>query len=515
MNKQLSPNKEISQFLEDVKEQIQYKPIRAEIEEEMKAHIEDRTLEYIKKGVEEKEAVHRAVEQMGDGTSIGVMLNETRHVKNNRTLVGMVFAAVILGIIGNFIIYEPMWDDGLIYGVSDVIHNLYYFIWGLIVFTIVYYKGYTFLVKHPKLTLNIFVITGLTAMLLSCFNGIFFRYINFPGFRIIRILWSGHVLGFSLLLLSGPILALAAYKFRNKGKNVILLYMLSLLAVILIQYKLNGEFVLSAIVVLLLTSSSTLFTLIYKGLLNYDKKKLFIYSCMGMLAILVIYGTVSVKDQKSNIIQFLSPQDQTKNHWQDSYNGILIKDLLSKAELFGQVRLTKEELMIYGTGAWFFDEEEVNQITKYLHYDEADVTLNDILPQHYHNNYRFAFWILNYGRIPAIILILLVMGIYGVLFFVTSKIHNKLGHILALSCTMSLAVQMMLYLLGNLGYQYGYFSTLPFISEGFCSITINMILVGVILSAYRYDKVIREEKYFNREGKVSKEAEQQVGRLSR
>ena len=98
MNKQLPPNNEISRFLEDVKEQIQYKPIRAEIEEEMKAHIEDRTLEYIEKGAEEKEAIHRAVEQMGDGTSIGVMLNETRHVKNNRALTGMVFAAVILGI---------------------------------------------------------------------------------------------------------------------------------------------------------------------------------------------------------------------------------------------------------------------------------------------------------------------------------------------------------------------------------------------------------------------------------
>lgn len=49
----------------------------------------------------------------------------------------------------------------------------------------------------------------------------------------------------------------------------------------------------------------------------------------------------------------------------------------------------------------------------------------------------------------------IIQGIYEVLFLVTSKIHNKLGHIPALSCTMSLAVPMMLYLLGNLGYQYG------------------------------------------------------------
>lgn len=50
------------------------------------------------------------------------------------------------------------------------------------------------------------------------------------------------------------------------------------------------------------------------------------------------------------------------------------------------------------------------------------------------------------------------------------------------------------YLLGNLGYQFGGFPVLPFISEGTCSIAMNMIFAGLVISAYRYDRVIINEE---------------------
>lgn len=208
-----------------------------------------------------------------------------------------------------------------------------------------------------------------------------------------------------------------------------------------------------------------------------------------------IYGTISYPDQKLNLQLFFSPEKQATGHFEDGYNGVLIKELIRKAEPFGTIKLTKEELMDYGTGTWYFDGEEVAQITKYLRYNISNVSFKDILPQHYHNNYRFTFWILSYGWVPAIILITFVIGLFAMLFVVSSKIKNKLGATLSFSCSVCLGIQMILYLLGNFGYQYGFFSTLPFISEGLSSITTNMILVGMILSAYRYDNVINEDSY--------------------
>jgi len=61
---------------------------------------------------------------------------------------------------------------------------------------------------------------------------------------------------------------------------------------------------------------------------------------------------------------------------------------------------------------------------------------------------------------------------------------------------MVLLVQTMLYIAGNLGYQYEYFTNLPLVSEGKISIVINMLLLGFIFSAYRYDKMIEEPASF-------------------
>lgn len=53
-------------------------------------------------------------------------------------------------------------------------------------------------------------------------------------------------------------------------------------------------------------------------------------------------------------------------------------------------------------------------------------------------------------------------------------------------------MQGVLYLLGNLGFQYETFTNLPLISEGKVSILANMLLLGFIFSAYRYGRVIDE-----------------------
>lgn len=40
--------------------------------------------------------------------------------------------------------------------------------------------------------------------------------------------------------------------------------------------------------------------------------------------------------------------------WDDSYNNMLIRELLSRAKNFGEVQLSREELLNYGTGEWYY-----------------------------------------------------------------------------------------------------------------------------------------------------------------
>ena len=481
MNKESYSSDEIEQFLDDVKDQIQYKPIRKEVEAELKAHIEDRILEYIDMGLEKREASHKALEQMGDAPSIGIRMNEARHVRSCFPLLIMVLVSVLLGILRNFIDYSVSWE----YAVDSIVFNIYYFLFGLIVLAVVYFKGYTIMVKH-------FIWFFISLFILILINSIIRNYL--VG---LTIHYNSHVLAYGMLLLFGPTLAASLYRWRRKGVMGLLFYFTALITVLLLQGKCYSSgnpaelaFITSCII--------TLLFLIGKGYLSGCKKRLLLLSAIGILLSVGFYIGMTYYAQKENLELFLHPDKQATNLAQDGYNGVLMKELLRRSEPFGPIKLSKKELYEYGTGAWYFDEEVIGNHIRYLNNYKMKLTLSDILPEHYHNNYRIAYWILNYGWTPGLLLISFVLSLYVLLFIVTFRIKNKLGSTLALSCSVCLSVQMLLYLLGNFGYQYGTFSTLPFISEGLCSITTNMILVGLVLSAYRYDHVIREDALIKR-----------------
>ncbi len=131
-----------------------------------------------------------------------------------------------------------------------------------------------------------------------------------------------------------------------------------------------------------------------------------------------------------------------------------------------------------------------------MQYQEADfsIFLDDVVPQSYGKNYWIFRWFMKYGRIPAGILLLAVFSMYGLLFATAFQIRNRLGRLAALGGSLALSVQGLLYVLGNFGHRFGMFGNLPFVSEGFVSITGSAVLAGLVLSAYRFDTVVTEKK---------------------
>ena len=79
---------------------------------------------------------------------------------------------------------------------------------------------------------------------------------------------------------------------------------------------------------------------------------------------------------------------------------------------------------------------------------------------------------------------------YVVLFSCIARIRGALAGAVSFHCGLCLLFQSILYILGNFGFQYGSFPNLPLVSEGYISILVNMLLLGFIFSAYRYDRVI-------------------------
>lgn len=89
---------QIKEFLNIVCEQIKYKPIRNSISEELKKHIEESKENYIKEGLDEKEAEEKAITQMGDAEEIGKSLNKIHKPKLEylcALIVGSIFSIFI------------------------------------------------------------------------------------------------------------------------------------------------------------------------------------------------------------------------------------------------------------------------------------------------------------------------------------------------------------------------------------------------------------------------------------
>lgn len=144
------------------------------------------------------------------------------------------------------------------------------------------------------------------------------------------------------------------------------------------------------------------------------------------------------------------------DRWDDTYNSVLIQELLSRTPFAGGLSLSPEELMDYRTGAWYFASREPRNISiainnsqtpqekeelrkKYeelnsqgfspgiVYETEETVTLWDILPQHYYNNYIIAVVIFLSGWIGGFLLLAAHCPVLPAAFSVYSENPGKSG----------------------------------------------------------------------------------------
>ena len=141
----------LEQFLSEVDEQIAYRPMHAAVNEELRAHVEDKAQTYMEYGLDEEEAYKKAVRDMGDASALGIQMNDTHHLRVARPLLGLILLLVAFGIAGNlmargFDFYEILYNS--------------YFVWGILVLWAVMRYGYPLLLKHADKIFVLFLAAG-------------------------------------------------------------------------------------------------------------------------------------------------------------------------------------------------------------------------------------------------------------------------------------------------------------------------------------------------------------------
>ncbi len=496
-------------FLDTVTQQISCKPFRSILEKELEDHIEDRMDDYMAEGLSFNQAEEQAVKAMGDPVAIGTQLNTIHQVQRTPALTVSALLLLTLGF--GFSLYFQ-WTP------EQSANGFLYYLPGLMVLVGVVWKGYPFTVRYAHLLLPLCGVCLAIHILLSILC-------RFSILQVGAIMWRMNY--FAVLLLC-PVLILLTWHLQRKGSNPLLLTLM-LCGIGVLCFTTSG-FTLGAdgSPASLIFAASTIITLlamIHRDCFSFPgmdssqcrpyRKRLYllVLACLPLIGCLFIASPY----QRTMFREFTNPDAHIRSTWDDTYNSALIRQLLSRTPLTKGLSLTPEEMMDYGTGAWYFarknplqvgvyaicstEEEEkefdetIQKIRdagghpRYIHYNASNVTLWDILPQHAHNNYLIALTSLMFGRIAGAVLVAAITGFYLLLFSCIQKIQGKLAFALSFSCGLCLLFQTILYTLGNLGFQYGPFTILPLLSEGRMSILLNMTFLGLILSAYRYDRI--------------------------
>lgn len=507
-------HKKVQEFLEEVNEQIRYRAMCAAIDEELVAHIEDKAELYKEYGVEEEEAISRAVRDMGDASEIGIQMNAAHHVRICWPLLGMALLFMALGILGN-LRNALSWDCSL-GAIAEELFDSYYFLAGLAILLVVQHFGYPFMIRYVKKICAAYLIFGAAAIIWNYAWGYCYEILSEISFFI--TFRPPLTIYFALLLLASPVMAVFAYRQRHKGWKGLFYIFLFVAALLIVQDLVNpGDYLYMAVLALLLVFLAVLLYMNQKEYFSLPKKKACAAMILLFLVLLVSWGMgqSSWKSKNSNgetllsrtMELFLTPEKQADTTWEDGYNGVLIQELLGKAELLGEIKLSRQELYDYAMGEWYFGEGkkgswsedrwntfEENKAYLAQRIELETVTLEDVLPQHYHNNYRIAYWILKYGWLAGGLLLLAITAFCVLLIRVSFRIRNRLGRLVAFAGSICLIIQYVFYILGNFGHQFAWFGNLPFLSEGVASIAVDGVLLGVVLSAYRYDLVIEEHQ---------------------
>ncbi|SHM66785.1 cell division protein FtsW, lipid II flippase [Anaerosporobacter mobilis DSM 15930] len=479
MAREIEEYEEVKSFIQDVTEQIQYRPIRREIKEELLSHIEDRVDEYENAGDSRDNAIKNTVLQMGEPINIGMSLNSVRRTRENWWGIGFGIIAIMLAVLGCM---REWSEKGFVYG----LFRTFYLPLGLVLFVFFYLKGYEILVKKTKVIL--YILCGIIALEAIIFLlrklSIVTQY-NVFSRRIYPILFSPSVVG-SILLVIVPLIVIVIYGIRLRGKLAIwLAYITMELFLILSGLHLGFRIVTNELIAIF-TLIIVLGIMIGKDILKGKMKQLWIWYCIGAVSLLGSYGvinnTLPYASVSYNVERFMNPDSVEHDEFDYAYDSITIRDLLSKAKPFGSVTVSQEDLNAIQSKA----EDGVAiryPVTK------KDNFIKDTLPQYYNKNYRIAYWIIKYGWIIGGALIAVVAAFFISLTVMSARIKNQLAKMLSISCSICLLLQFIFYLLSNLGYLYGNSVNLPLISDGLCSIIVNTILFACILGAYRYDHV--------------------------
>ena len=435
----------LDEYLDTVASQIRYTKIRGDVTEELKNHILDQAESYELQGAFPEEALERAVREMGDPVETGVSLDRIHRPQMNWGIVSLIG---ILSIFSIEVFYAANSSGFQVYFWQK--HALYTAI-GFLFMLAVYRLDYSFLSKYSWQPCVIYMALLMAGLLVfgQSINGIR-QWIMIP-YLPFRISVS------DAIFLYVPLFGAALYSFRGDGYRI--LWKAGLLAILPTLLIAKRPDVSSALI--LFASLFCLFIFaVWKDWYQISRRIVLGTSItMLLLSPAILLGFVYFFGYDYQI-------DRIKAFFTSTINADYIA---------GMAKSMRESSVFFG--------KSTTSVEQFLNGPTAEFLTDYILT---------AMCSL-YGILLTVSIITTLLLMIMKIFHVSIKQKNQLGTIVGIGCGLSFLMKTLVSILVNLQLIPYVSNSLPFFSYGGGGILVSYILLGLVLSIYRYKNILPKE----------------------
>lgn len=434
------------EYLKTLTDQIRCKMAREAVRDELLSHIEDQKTAYLSEGMEQEEAEEAAVREMGDPVETGNEMDRIHRPKMAWGMIALITALSIVGYVLQKLIEAKVVEAGG-YGWLGS-RTLLFLIVGLLLMVGVCFVDYTRIGMYAKeiMIAADVLLFGAVMFGASVINGAG-NYIVLPVIGYVTIEY--------LALLTVPIYAAVLYAYRGQGYRAVgkaVLWMIPPVWIVLHIPRLTTAVTLALSFVVILAIA------VWRKWFRISRKK----TLAGILAVTVIapavvgayYWFFGAAYQQERLKAILTDP----NECGAGYAAGIIRQLLGDSRIAGPGNISLEASQVP-----VFQEFVLSGVIAY------------------------------YGILAAVIFVGVMLFLLMRFLKISLGQRNQLGMLMGAGCSVLFLVEAAFYLLTNLGVIYiGTFC--PFLSYGGTGTMVTYILLGLLLSIYRYQNTAPERK---------------------
>lgn len=433
----------IEEYLNKVTEQMRCKKARASVAGELEHHILDQMEAYKQEGLGEEEALDKAIIEMGDPVEVGVSFDRIHRPQMSWSMLLLVVGVSIFSIVLQVILKGQASEYMSHMAEKQIVFSVV----GCLLMVLVYYLDYSFLGTYATQI----GVAFLGFMLLSKL----FRVGINGSMSFVRI--ASITISVSLLMcLFVPVFGAILFQYRGEGYRAIGKSVLWMVIATLIIMEVSLPYA-----VLIGVSMLTLFVIaVWKDWFKVNKKKVLGITGLGivLMTVTVILSIMGVLNsgmmkayQAERIKAFISQSGDA------NYMAGVAQTILQKSSMFGG------------------NQEAIALATERLGGANSEMIFVSIV----------ACMGMFAGILAAGLLIFMIQKI----FCVSVRQRNQLGMIVGCGCGMVLFLMTCFSILQSFGLFPITSVVLPFFSNSGSGTLVFYILLGLVLSIYRYQNI--------------------------